>query len=235
MKRKVLILIYIILILITLKLLCNVLINSILISNYNNGKYSDSQARVLTFLNFSESYIAHYNYGNILYQNGEYEEAIEEYEKALNGFIPKYKECNIRINYALAICKTVSVDEKDQTSIKNAIKKYESAIEVLTEEGCANKNDDRGHNQKAEQLKKDIQKEIDRLKKLQETENTETNDEEEDNPKEDEDNKDSKDNTEKVEEEIQEIKGNATQKQRETESQYEDFGNFDYDRVEKNW
>ena len=54
MKRKVLIVIYIILIFITLKLLCNFFINSILINNYNIGKYSDSQAKALTFLNLSK-------------------------------------------------------------------------------------------------------------------------------------------------------------------------------------
>ena len=139
MKRKVLIVIYIILILVTLKLLYNVIIDSILINNYNKGKYSNSQAKALTFFNFPERYIANYNYGNILYQNGEYEKAIEEYKKSLKGFIPKNKECNIRINYALAICKTVSVNEKDQSSINNAIQKYESAIEILTQKGCANK------------------------------------------------------------------------------------------------
>ena len=228
MKRKVLIVIYIILIFITLKLLCNFFINSILINNYNIGKYSDSQAKALTFLNFSESYIANYNYGNILYQNGEYEKAIEEYEKSLNGFIPRNRECNIRINYALAICKNVSVNEKDQTSINNAIEQYEFAIEILTQKGCAGKNDNKGHNQKAEQLKSDIQKEIDRLKKLQETNNEDDNNKEENEDTNEE-------NIDNVEEKIQNIKENATQEQRELENEYKNYGNFDYNRVQKNW
>ena len=54
MKRKVLIVIYIILILVTLKLLYNVIIDSILINNYNKGKYSNSQAKALTFFNFPD-------------------------------------------------------------------------------------------------------------------------------------------------------------------------------------
>ena len=229
MKKKVLIVIYIILILITLKLLYSILTNTILINDYNKGKYSESQAKLLTFLNFPESYIANYNYGNILYQNGEYEKAIEEYEKSLKRFVPKNKECNIRINYALAICKTVTVDEKDQSSIKNAIEKYESAIEVLTENGCANKNDSNGHSQKAEQLKKDIQKEIDRLKKLQNSNSKEN--------KKDEEKKDnnSKEDTEKIEEKIQDIKENATQEQRELENKYKNYNNFNYNKVERNW
>ena len=160
MKKKVLTVIFVILILLTIKILSNILINSILINNYNNGKYVDTQANSLTFLNFIQSYIARYNLGNINYQKGEYDKAIEEYEKALKGFVPKNKECSIRINYALAICKKVSVDESDQDSISNAIKEYEKAIDILTQKGCAGKEDNTGHNKKAEQLKKDIEQEI---------------------------------------------------------------------------
>lgn len=227
MKKNILITIYVILIFITLKFLYNSLFNGILIDKYNKGEYSDSEAKALTFLNFTESYIANYNYGNILYQNGEYEKAIEQYEKSLKGIIPKDKECKIRINYALAICKTVQVDENDQNSIQSAIEKYESAIEILTQKGCANKNDNNGHNTQAETLKKDIQKEIDRLKQLRKKEQ---------NNKDDEQEKDSKSTEEeKIENKIQDIKENATQKQRETESQFKSDSKYDYNRTEKNW
>ena len=43
MKKKVLIIIYIILILISLKLLYNIGTNSILINQYNQGKYDSNQ------------------------------------------------------------------------------------------------------------------------------------------------------------------------------------------------
>ena len=227
MKKKVLIIIYVILILITLKLFYNILVDNVLISNYNNGKYSESQAKILTFLNFSQPYIANYNYGNVLYKNGEYEQAIEKYKKALKGIVPEDKECNIRINYALAICKTVSVNEKDQNSINKAIEKYESAIQILTEKGCADKDGNNGHNKKAEQLKKDIQKEIDRLKNLQENESNANKDNDEENKTEE--------NVDTIEEKIQKVKEDATKDQRKTEKNYENFDNFDYNRVKKNW
>lgn len=227
MKKKVLIIIYVILILITLKLFYNMLIDNVLISNYNNGKYSENQAKMLTFLNFSQPYIANYNYGNVLYKNGEYEQAIEKYKKALKGIVPKNKECNIRINYALSICKTVSVNEKDQNSINNAIEKYESAIQILTEKGCADKDDNNGHNKKAEQLKEDIQKEINRLKNLQEHDSNTNKDNDEKNKTEE--------NVDTIEEKIQEVKENATKDQRKTENDYKNFGDFDYNRVKKNW
>ena len=81
-------------------------------------------------MNLPQKYIANYNYGNVLYNKGEYEEAIKEYEEALNSIIPENKECKIRINYALAICKTIQVDEKDSNSIKNAIETNEKAIDI---------------------------------------------------------------------------------------------------------
>ena len=226
MKKKILIIVYIILICITLKLLYNITINSILINRYNNGEYSESQAKALKFLNFNQSYVANYNYGNILYQNGKYEDAQKEYRNALDGIVPKNKECNIRINYALAICKTVSVNEEEQSSINSAIEKYESAIEILIQKGCANKNDNNGHNQKAEKLKNDIQNEIDRLKNLQKDNNNNNEQEKEEKKQK---------NIDTIKEEMKNIKENATQEQREMESQYKNYGNYDYNRVEKNW
>lgn len=229
MKKKVLIMIYIILILISLKLLYNIGTNSILINQYNQGKYDSNQGKKLTYLNFIQGYVANYNYGNILFQNGEYENAIEEYKKALKRMIPKEKECNIRINYALAICKTVEVDEKDQESIRKAIETYESAIGILTEEGCANQNDNNGHSQKAEQLKEDIEKEIDRLKKLQEQEDNDQKEEQEET----EDSKTTED-VETIEEKIQNIKEEAIKNQRDLESEFDNY-NKDIQSNTKNW
>lgn len=227
MKRKILIAIYVILILITSKLIYNIVIGNNLIEKYNNGEYSEPQAKTLTYINFPQKYIANYNYGNILYQNGKYESAIKEYEKALNSIIPKYKECGIRINYALAICKTVQIDENNQNSIEEAIKKYEEAIDILTQEGCANKNDNNGHSQKAEILKKDIEKQIEKLKKLQKNSDKEEN-------KNEKDKNQTKDNSETIEEKIQKIKQESTKEQRELENEYKNY-NKSFERIEKNW
>lgn len=81
MKRKIAIVIYIISILITIKILCNIAINSNIINKYSAEEYLEKQAKFLTSINFQTSYIANYNYGNILYQKGEYKEAIVEYKK----------------------------------------------------------------------------------------------------------------------------------------------------------
>lgn len=230
MKKKIVSIIYIALIIIIIKLMCNYIVNSILIHKYNNHEYSEKNAKVLQIANFVEPYIAHYNMGNILYKKGEYEKAIEEYKNSLKCLPTKSKECQIRINYALAICKTVHVDESDSESIKNAIKTYESAIDVLTEKGCANKNDNNGHSKNAEQLKKDIQDEIDRLKKLsnQSEDNTKNNEEQQNNDN-------NKQQAETIEEKIQNIKQQATKDQREIENKFKNYSNYDYNKVEKNW
>lgn len=227
MKRKAIIAIYIILILVAIKLIYNQILNVIIINNYNNNNYNENYAKALVFANFPQQYVAKYNYGNILYKNGEYEEAVEQYKEALNGIIPKEKECNVRINYALAICKTVKIDESDIESIKTAIKTYEKAIDILTEKGCANKDDYNGHSREAEQLKKDIEKEIERLKKL---ENSSDDTEEENKEDEKEINE-----TETIENKIQDIKENALQDQRDIENKYKNYSNSDYTSLEKNW
>lgn len=225
MKKRILIAIYIILIIIILKLFFTTIVNDILIDKYNKGEYSENQAKLLMYINFPQSYIANYNYGNILYQKGEYEQAIEQYKNALKGIIPKNKECSIRINYALSICKTVTVDKENQESIEKAIETYQSAIEVLTEKGCANKNDTNGHNQNAEQLKKDIQNEINNLKNIQ---NNEKEDQSEKN-----NNKDTQEN-ETIKDKIQDIKEQATQEQRKQEEFYKNY-NKDFKKEQKNW
>ena len=228
MKRKILIIIiYAILILLTLKFLYNIVINNTLKREYDIGEYNISRAKSLTFLNFPEGYIANYNYGNILYQIGKYEDAINQYNEALEKRVPKDKECNIRINCALAICSTVEVNEKNQSSIQNSIEKYETAIEVLTENGCANKDDNNGHNKQAQILKNDIQKEIDRLKKLQKKKQNNSNKSEKDikSPK----------IEERIESSIQNEKEKAMQEQREIENLYKYFNDFDDERPKKNW
>ena len=209
MKKRILIILYILLIVLLIRTITYLSINSILIKKYENGEYSEKHINILDLLFFSKGYVTNYNYGNILYKNGDYEGAIKKYKKALKSYVPSRKECNIRINYALAICNTVQLDESNQTSIKNAIKKYEGAIDVLTEQGCANKNDNHGHNSNAEKLKEDIQKEIDRLKRLLNNENK--NQEEEKEEETEEDNK-------TTEEKIQEIKEAAIIEQRKKEN-----------------
>lgn len=221
MKAKILIVVDIIFVFIMLNLLFVDVKNTFIVNKYKEGKYLENDAKLLTDITFQKSYVSNYNYGNILYQNGEYEKAILEYKKALNTVISSEKDCKIRINCALAMCKTVQVDESNQESISNAIKTYQEAIEVLIEKNCDK------HNEDVQKLKEDIEKEIERLKKLQNnTENTKEENKEEE--------KKDENKEESIEEKIKDIKEEATKGQKETEDIYKNF-NKNYSGRGKNW
>ena len=101
-------------------------------------------------------YMLWYNHGNDLYNKGDYTEAISAYDIALDLFPTKYKECKIRINMALAMLKKITPDY----DINTRLEVLNIAREVLTDDGCAGKEDDNGHSKEAEKLKKDIDREI---------------------------------------------------------------------------
>lgn len=147
-------------------LFMNHIANEKLISNYEDGIYKKND---FTFFVFFEPYIAHYNQGNIEYQNKNYEKAIEEYQKAIKCHMPKNKECLARINIALAMVIPIDEDEINSRNIDETIQQLEDARDVLTEKGCAHENDSNGHNPYAQQLKEDIDDFIERLKEQKET------------------------------------------------------------------
>lgn len=228
MKKKILILIYIILILIALKFLYSSILNSIIKDQYSKEIYDETKSKKLTYFNVFQPYIANYNYGNILYKNEKYEMAIEQYKKALKFYIPKYKECSIRINYALSICKLINVDETNKDSIHQAIQEYETAITVLTQKGCAS-NENNWHNKTAQQLKNDIESEIERLASLEKNDNDKSSSQDKEEIK----------NTQEeqsVEEKIQDIKQNATIRQSEIENKYKNNNSTMSTSIKnKNW
>lgn len=155
--------IYTLLLLILIKLIIRFCINESFISEYNNGQYDEGKIQKLLILNIEEPYIAHYNYGNLLYKNADFYGAISEYNKALALFPAKEKECSIRINLALAMLKNINEEEVSEDNTKNTLEILKNAREVLCENGCANRNDDNGHSAEAEKLKKDIDKKIQEL------------------------------------------------------------------------
>ena len=112
--KKFFIAIYIVLIFIAVKLTFTFYMNEKFIDNYNQQIYSYDDIQYLFILNIFEPYIAYYNYGNILYQNSDFEEAIVQYRKALTLFPPQRKECDIRINLALAMLKQINEDDKSE-------------------------------------------------------------------------------------------------------------------------
>ena len=252
-KRIIIIIIYSFFIILFFIFLYKIILNASLIRRYNNGEYDEASGRKLLNNNFYQSYVAHYNYGNILYQNGKYQEAIEEYKKSLDCHIPEQRDCVVRINYALALCNTVGeVDMKDKESVLNAINIYMDALNVLTENDCAHMYDNLGHNEDAIQLKKDILSRIEQLmlssnaepENKDDEENKDENKGDDENKKEDNKNgNDSNDMDKKlkeVEQKINDIKQEAMQEQIEKDKYYKDLyeglsGLRKFSKVEKNW
>ena len=132
--------------------------NEIFLRRYDRKVYSTKYEEPLLVMNFPDSYLPYYNLGNVAYQNGDYDEAISNYKKALEIGAPhEDKECNIRVNLALSMLMKIDwANMTTQKDVERAIRQLKAARNVLTEEGCANPDDPNGHNEDAEKLKKDI-------------------------------------------------------------------------------
>lgn len=228
--KKVLFVIYIILVLILSKLIVSFCINENFISNYKSGKYDEGTVKSLLVLNIPQPCVAHYNYGNVLYKNGNYDIAIEQYNRALELFPSKEEECSIRINLALAMLK--KIDEKDDSEDNKIVtlQILNNARNVLCENGCANKNDDKGHSAEAERLKKDIDK---RIKELEEQTGQDSNDDGNDDG-DDDDNKDNNKNVDKKEQQLKEIQAKSREERESDLSYVKNLFNYDFYRG-KQW
>lgn len=117
---------------------------------------------VIYFMVF-QSYVYHYNKGNELYEDGDYEGAKEEYQKSLDSVIFGRDNCQIRINKALAMIAPWDDKNLAQGNVLAAISDLEDAVIVLTEDGCADDNNT-GHNKDAQTLKNEIEAYIELLK-----------------------------------------------------------------------
>ncbi|MBQ9233758.1 MAG: tetratricopeptide repeat protein, partial [Lachnospiraceae bacterium] len=127
----------------------------------NESAYSGN-ANALTFANVYQSYIAHYNRGNIFYNQKNYDEAIKEYNKALDCHIPEKKECSVRINLALSIIGKIPSEYDSPDNIDSTLATLREAREVLLPDDCAN-DEGTGHSKEAEKLKKEIDDLIEEL------------------------------------------------------------------------
>lgn len=167
MKKRILMFVYIIAILLAAKQFLNYQYNNYVLDHYNKGDYSINENLLLS-LNIFETYIAHYNNGNILYQNMQFEAALQEYEKALKCWdLGEEEECSVRIN--MALCKIGLLDEdfSDPENIEESLELLYEARDILLENGCATDDDD-GHSKKAQKLKNEIDDMIEQLENLQE-------------------------------------------------------------------
>ncbi len=207
------------------KLAFTYIFNEILISDYEDKDYSGN-VEPLLFCNVIQPYLAYYNMGNIHYQNGDYQSAINEYQKALDENPGHDEECSVRINMALAMIGMLGEDYDSEEKIEGSIETLNEARKILIEEDCATDNSD-GHSETAEQLKKEIDDLIDQLKKKQEGQ-PENNNDPSNQPNEGEDEDD--DYEQNIKEQLQQQQMDSYQERMEYLNYYEEFDedmNFD--------
>lgn len=223
--KKVYKIIFIVICVIFLKLFITFCINEYFITQYNKHKYDESLIEKLFFLNIYQPYIAHYNHGNVLYNKGEYDEAIEEYKNALKLFPPKDKECSIRINLTLSMLKKLHNEIQNDDEIEDDLSILKEARDILCEKGCAHEDDNNGHNRQAQRLKNDIDKRIQELEQMKEQSNEE---EEEEENEENNSQEENKENVEEIKEQLEEIKEQVMEERREEMETSIQLQNWEY-------
>lgn len=147
-RQKKLIVILFILLIIGIFFIIKYSINDSYISGYNNKEYNEEKVKKLLFLNIQEKYIAHFNYGTSLYQNGKYDEAKKEFNEALVT-VPKKRVCAVRVNIALSEIKLLDKEVK--------VSEIERIQKILLGNDCATK-DHKGKDKKAQELYDELEK-----------------------------------------------------------------------------
>lgn len=220
--KKLFTTIWVLLIAFLLCLVVNFSANEALIKDYNAGIYTENKLAPLGFL---EPYISYYNEGNVWYQKGDYDAAIESYQKALERQPGHYKECMIRINLALAMVTPLNPDEMTNSDIADAMNILEDARQILYAHGCATE-DGNGHNEDAQTLKEDIDRFEEELKQMQE--NTFENDIEDDESEGGESQEQNVENQQDIQKQLEEIQKQGNEERNSALSEVEDLGDFDF-------
>lgn len=148
MKKKGSIIAYIFLILVFLAFLIPFCLNEFFIYKYNKGDYNRNLGKSLLVIGFTEKYIGHYNYGNLLYQIGYYEDAIKEYEKSLEKGPSEDRVCSVRINLTLSIVATIS----DEMDCDEKLETIQRAKDALFQDDCAYEGNNYGKSEEAKEL-----------------------------------------------------------------------------------
>ncbi len=154
----------VVLLIIALFLGVRYIINGVFLIKYNHGDYSPGSQEFLQLVNIPEGYLPYYNAGNAYYKLEDYDKAIDNYKAALESHPTEKKECDIRVNLALAMLHKIDFDNLNTEKQKaNAVRTLQSARNILCEKGCADPYGTDGHDPEAEQLKQDIDKMLEEL------------------------------------------------------------------------
>lgn len=230
MKKRIIICVYVLMLLLSCKLAFSYFYNEHVIDKYNDGNYS-LDVNPLLLGNWFWPYVAHYNMGNIHYQNEQYESAIDEYKEALALHPGKKKECSVRINLALAMINTLGENYADEENVEASIETLKEARSVLLEDSCATENGD-GHSETAEKLKREIDAMIDELENQQKS----NADDEADSQNESEEETEEDAYEKNIEETLKQQQTEAYQERINALEGYESFNyEYDYDADGRVW
>ena len=153
-------------------LAARIIVNASFAKELENGTPSPVAEEALTIINFPEGYVPLYNAGNAYYKLGEYDQAIDRYQRALDHHPKDGKECPIRVNLALAMIHKIDFDNlNSEKKIDNAIQQLRAARLVLTEEGCAAPEGPDGHDPEAQKLREEIDELIKQLEEMKQNQN----------------------------------------------------------------
>ncbi|MDD6071025.1 MAG: tetratricopeptide repeat protein [Clostridiales bacterium] len=198
--------------------------NEKMIEHYENDIFSENDISILGFV---QPYIYYYNKGNIFYKQGKYELAVESYQKALYSYVPKYKECAIRINMALVMVTPIDMENVTLENKDEIIMILETARDILVEEGCANMEDDHGHSGDAQTLKNEIDAYLDRLNNPEEAEKEQKDEQESDTETSEEQEKNSEEEK-NIEKKYEEIEQQGLNERNQNLEDYKNLQNFDF-------
>ena len=216
------------------------LINAYFVAEAKHGRYHGELEEMLTPINIPDGYIIWYNIGNYHYQNGDFEEAEADYYRAIESGIPYEKECEIKVNLALAMIEQISDEEweafldcdssAEMDAQARAVEKtLITARTILCEDGCAHEDDEDGHYEPAQTLKDEIDELLNKDDENEEEDEDEEDEEdqepddqdEEDQDQDDDDNSDSRED--QVMQHIQDQKEDAQEDRAEQQQYYENY------------
>ena len=172
--RIILVVLAAILLVLTGKICFNYIYNSTENFLYHLGS-TDLNPKPLLFANFHEPYVAWYNDGCIDFKQGRYENAQEEFEKALSFELPEKRECDIRVNLVLSILSQYDWSGTHTVDGEKLLADLRKCRDILLEDGCATDTND-GHDVEAQRLKNEIDDLIEMLEEQQQQQSSDGDD-----------------------------------------------------------
>lgn len=189
----------------------NYVCNERMIKRFEEKDYSFN---IMSALGITEPCIAPYNEGNVYFAKKNYKQAIRCYETALSKNPSEPKDCEIRINLALAMTLPIQPETVNDSNRKEIIKTLDDAILILTENSCADHESKsgktvKGHSKTATELKEDIERLKKELMKDDTPEKDQSNDSDKDSEEKEKDKDQKKD--QELTDQLKEIQNNSQQ------------------------